>query len=78
MGQKTVLCIQDGSNLNYDRLDQCTGLGDIGSNQTDAVSRGLHLHSTFVVDPNGLPLGALKLTCEAPMDIRLAHVLEDG
>jgi len=66
MGQKTVLCIQDGSNLNYDRLDKCTGLGDIGSNQTDAVSRGLHFHSTFVVAPNGLPLGALKVTCEAP------------
>jgi len=66
MGQQTVLCIQDGSSLNYNRLDQCTGLGDIGSNQTDAVSLGLHLHSTFVVAPNGLPLGALKVTCEAP------------
>jgi len=66
MGQKTVLCIQDGSNLNYDHLDQCTGLGEIGGNQTGAVSRGLHLHSTFVVAPNGLPLGALKIRCEAP------------
>ncbi len=27
MGQKTVLCIQDGSNLDYTNLSQCEGLG---------------------------------------------------
>jgi len=48
MGQKTVLCIQDGSDLNYNNLDQCEGLGSIGTNQTGAESRGLHLHSSFV------------------------------
>jgi len=58
-GQQTVLCIQDGSDLNYNNLDQCEGLGVIGSNQTGAKSRGLHLHSTLAVAPNGLPLGVL-------------------
>jgi len=65
-GQKTVLCVQDGSDLNYNNLDQCEGLGDISKNQTGAKSRGLHLHSTFTVAPNGLPLGVLRADCTAP------------
>lgn len=66
MGQQTVLCIQDGSDLNFNTLDRCTGLGTIGTNQTGAISRGLHLHSTIAVAPNGLPLGVLRAQCSAP------------
>lgn len=66
MGQKTVLCIQDGSELNYTNLDQCDGLGDLKANQTGAKTRGLNLHTTFTVAPNGLPLGVLKAQCIAP------------
>ncbi len=66
MGQKTVLCIQDGSDLDYNGLDQCEGLGEIGTNQTGASSQGLHLHSTLAVAPNGLPLGVVRASCEAP------------
>ncbi|MDA2931468.1 IS4 family transposase, partial [Acidobacteria bacterium AH-259-O06] len=65
-GQRTVLCISDGSDLNYTRLAQCEGLGVIGSNQTGAKTRGLHLHSTLAVAPNGLPLGVLRAQCWAP------------
>ena len=65
-GQKTVLCVQDGSDLNYTNLDQCEGLGEMGSNQTDAKSRGLHMHSTLALAPNGLPLGVLRAQCIAP------------
>jgi hypothetical protein len=65
-GQRTVLCIQDGSDLEYTSLAQCEGLGVIGTNQTEAQSRGLHLHSTLAVAPNGLPLGVLRATCVAP------------
>jgi len=65
-GQKTVLCLQDGSDLVYTNLDRCEGLGEIGTNQTGAKSRGLHLHSTFAVAPNGLPLGVLRAQCAAP------------
>jgi hypothetical protein len=65
-GQKTVLCVQDGSDLEYTNLHQCEGLGEIGTNQTGATSRGLHLHSTFAVAPNGLPLGVLRAQCAAP------------
>jgi len=64
--QRTVLCIQDGSDLAYTSLAQCEGLGVIGSNQTGAQSRGLHLHCTFAVAPNGLPLGVLRAECVAP------------
>jgi len=66
MGQRAVLCVQDGSDLEYTNLAQCEGLGEIGTNQTGAKSRGLHLHSTFAVAPNGLPLGVLRADCTAP------------
>jgi hypothetical protein len=64
--QRTVLCIQDGSDLDYTSLGQCEGLGVIGTNQTSAQSRGLHLHTTLAVASNGLPLGVLRAACVAP------------
>ena len=64
--QRTVLCIQDGSDLDYTSLARCEGLGIIGTNQTTAQSRGLHLHTTLAVAPNGLPLGVLRAQCLAP------------
>lgn len=66
MGQKTVLCIQDGSDLNYNNLARCEGLGEIGTNQTGTKSRGLKLHSTLAVATNGLPLGIVHAQCIAP------------
>lgn len=65
-GQKTVLCIQDGCELDYSNLDQCEGLGEVIANQTSATRRGLNLHSTFTLAPNGLPLGVLRAQCRAP------------
>jgi hypothetical protein len=64
--QSTVLCIQDGTDVNYSGLVQCDGLGVIGRNQTGAQSGGLHLHSTLVVTTLGLPLGVLAAQCSAP------------
>ena len=58
--QPTVLCIQDGTDLNFATRPETTGLGVIGRNQTAAVVRGLHLHSTFAVSSEGLPLGVLR------------------
>jgi hypothetical protein len=66
MGQKTVLCLQDGSELNYTNLDSCTGLGVLKANQTGAKTYGLNLHSTLAVTSTGLPLGVLKAQCLAP------------
>jgi hypothetical protein len=62
----TVLCVQDGTDMNYSGLVQCEGLGVIGSNQTGARSGGLHLHSTLVLTTTGLPLGVLGAQCSAP------------
>jgi hypothetical protein len=64
--QSLVLCIQDGTDVNYSGLVQCEGLGVIGSNQTGAQSGGLHLHSTLVLTTQGLPLGVLGAQCTAP------------
>lgn len=64
--QETVLCIQDGSDLDYSGAAECDGLGMIGTNQTGAKSNGLHLHSTLVVTDDGLPLGVLRADCSAP------------
>ncbi len=68
MDQDTVLCIQDGSELNYTNLDQCRGLGVLKANQTGAKTKGMNLHSTFTVTTNGLPLGILKSQCISPKE----------
>ena len=62
----TVLCIQDGTRLNFTRRGQTLGLGAIGSNQTGAVARGLHLHTTLAVNPDGVALGVLRAAFDAP------------
>lgn len=64
--EKTVLCIHDGTDLDYNGAAECEGLGVIGTNQTGARSRGLHLHSTLTVTDEGLPLGVLSTRCSAP------------
>lgn len=64
--RKTVLCVQDGTDLDFNSLADCEGLGVIGTNQTGAQSRGLHLHSTMAVGTDGLPLGVLRTQCWAP------------
>jgi hypothetical protein len=64
--QRTVLCVQDGTDLDYTALAECDGLGVLGRNQTGAESRGVHLHTVFAVSPTGLPLGILDARCDAP------------
>ncbi len=66
MAQPLVLCVQDGTQLNYTNLAQCQGLGALGTNQTGARSMGLHLHSTLALTAQGLPLGVLDAICQAP------------
>jgi len=65
-GQRMVLCLHDGTDLDYTGLAACQGLGVLGTNQTGAQSRGLHLHSTLAVTGAGLPLGVLRAACTAP------------
>ena len=65
--QRTVLAIQDGTDLNFARRPHCEGLGIIGHNQTAAQTLGLHLHLTLAVNGEGLPLGVLRCGLEAPV-----------
>ena len=64
--EPTVLIVQDSSDLNFSTRRQCRGLGQIGTNQTGAKSRGLRLHSSLALSPSGLPLGILQLQGAAP------------
>jgi hypothetical protein len=58
--QKRVLVVQDTTDLNFSERLHCNGLGDVGTNQTAAVSRGLKMHSALAVAEQGLPLGVLR------------------
>ena len=64
--QEVVLCIQDGSRLNYATRPACTGLQVIGRNQTQAQTRGMHLHATLATTAEGLPLGVLHCSYRDP------------
>ena len=64
--QRTVLCIQDGTDLNFTSHPMTEGLGVLGRNQTGASSFGLHVHSTLALSASGLPLGVLNTRFEAP------------
>lgn len=64
--ERTVLCVQDGTDLNFAEHPGCAGLGLIGKNRGSQGTLGLHLHSTLALSPEGIPLGLLKLQYEAP------------
>lgn len=68
--ERTVLIVQDSTDLNYSTRSQCRGLGQIGTNQTGAKSRGLRLHSSLALSPSGLPLGVVQLQGCAPESAR--------
>jgi hypothetical protein len=57
---RRVLVIQDTTDLDFSERLHCNDLGDIGKNQTGAVSKGLKMHSSLAVSEKGLPLGVLK------------------
>jgi hypothetical protein len=52
-----VLAVQDTTFFNYTHHPHTAGLGEIGAKKQQ--QRGFALHSTLVVTPTGLPLGAL-------------------
>ncbi len=57
----TVLAIQDTTYYNYSQHSKTKGLCPLsrnkGKNKDDIVTLGLVMHSTFVVETDGLPLG---------------------
>ena len=64
--ERTALIVQDTTDLNFSTRTHCEGLGQIGTNQTGAKSRGLRLHSSLALSDVGLPLGILQLQGYAP------------
>ena len=65
-GQSAVLCIQDGTDLNFAAHGGCVGLGQIGRNKGSEGTMGLHMHSTLVVNGEGIPLGVPQIQYDAP------------
>ena len=66
--ESRVLCIADGTTLDYTNLAECEGLGNTGSNQTGATSRGIQMHSTLAVNDKGIPLGIVDVRTRTPQD----------
>jgi len=66
MGCKRVYAIQDTSDLNYSKLKKCQGLGVITKNKNSKGTAGLNLHSLFMIDDKGIPLGIGDAKCYAP------------
>ena len=64
--ERTVLCVQDGTELNFAEHPGCAGLGYIGKNKRSEGTLGLHMHSTLAVSPEGIPLGLLHIQYDAP------------
>lgn len=58
-GQRRVLAVQDTTDLDFSDRLHCNDLGDIGKNQTGAVSHGFKMHSLLPLSETGLPLGVL-------------------
>lgn len=68
--ERTALIVQDTTDLNLSTRSHCEGLGQIGTNQTGAKSRGLRLHSSLALSQEGLPLGLVQLHGYAPQSAK--------
>lgn len=65
-GQPLSLLVQDGTDLNFATRHGCEGLGTIGRIKGSSGTLGLHLHTTFAVSGDGVPLGVVNLEFDAP------------
>ena len=77
-GQAVVLCAQDSTDLNYAERLECEGLGWAGKNQTKTVVQGLRLHSTLALTEEGIPLGVLRVECQAREELEEEQKDRDG
>ena len=64
--ESVVLCVQDGTDLNFAEQRGCAGLGLIGKNANAKGTLGLHMHSTLAVSAAGVPLGVPLIQYDAP------------
>ena len=64
--EKVVLIVQDTMDLNFSTRQHCENLGQIGTNQMGAKSKGLKMHSALALNTRGIPLGVLRVQSWAP------------
>jgi hypothetical protein len=57
-----VLAVQDSTSLNYSAHQATNGLGPVGNS---IEARGLQLHTTLTMTPDGTPLGFIDAQCWA-------------
>ncbi len=57
--EKVVLCIQDTTSANYSSHKAAKDLGHIGSSKVRKPAKGIFVHTAFVVNTKGTPLGLL-------------------
>ncbi len=60
-GSGTVLCIQDGTDINLATHGGCRGLGIISRNKSSAGTLGIHMQTTLAVNDEGIPLGIPRI-----------------
>jgi len=72
-GARTALLIQDGSDLDLATHGACAGPGVIARTKGSAGTPGLHMHSTFAVNGEGIPLGVPRIEFDAPEDTADIH-----
>jgi hypothetical protein len=65
-GEKVALIVQDTMDLNFSTRLHCENLGQIGTNQLGAKSKGLKMHSALALNTRGIPLGVLRVQNWAP------------
>ena len=64
-GSQAVLCLQDGTTLNFANRPATTGLGRREGGRGEGTL-GLHLHAMLAVDQQGIPLDVPRLEFDAP------------
>jgi len=65
-GARTALLVQDGSDLNFATHGACAGPGVISRTKGSAGTPGIHMHSTFAVNEQGVPSGVSRIEFDCP------------
>ena len=66
--QTEVLCVQDGTDLNFADHGKCKGLGLISKNKASAGTVGIHMHSMLALDSQGVPLTPCRTSSMASIE----------
>lgn len=63
---KRVMVVVDATDLNYENLIHCSGLGIIGVKKGGSTSKGIRLYTAMAFDEHWLPLGIVYSTVLIP------------